>query len=58
MGEKQNEPFQFTFNDFLNVAFQRSRVTSDACLILVLPKRIDTWSLTSLQQRLVKTGIA
>ena len=25
---------------------------------LVLPKRIDTWSLTSLQQRLVKTGWA
>jgi hypothetical protein len=25
---------------------------------LVLPKRIDTWSLTSLQQRLVKTGRA
>jgi hypothetical protein len=23
---------------------------------VVLPKRIDTWSLTSLQQRLVKTG--
>jgi hypothetical protein len=23
---------------------------------LVLPKRIDTWSLTSLQQRLMKTG--
>jgi hypothetical protein len=23
---------------------------------LVLPKRIDSWSLTSLQQRLVKTG--
>ena len=23
---------------------------------LVLPARIDTWSLTSLQQRLVKTG--
>jgi hypothetical protein len=23
---------------------------------LVLPKRIETWSLTSLQQRLVKTG--
>jgi len=22
----------------------------------VLPKRIDTWSLTSLQQRMVKTG--
>jgi hypothetical protein len=24
---------------------------------LVLPKRIDKWSLTSLQQRLVKTGV-
>jgi hypothetical protein len=23
----------------------------------VLPKRIDNWSLTSLQQRLVKTGV-
>ena len=23
---------------------------------LVLPRRVDTWSLTSLQQRLVKTG--
>jgi hypothetical protein len=23
---------------------------------LVLPKRVDSWSLTSLQQRLVKTG--
>ena len=35
MGEKQNEPFQFTFNGFLKVAFQGSRVTSDAGLILV-----------------------
>ena len=26
------------------------------CLRLVLPKRIDNWSPTSLQQRLVKTG--
>jgi Transposase DDE domain group 1 len=26
------------------------------CRRLVLPKRIDHWSLTSLQQRLVKTG--
>jgi hypothetical protein len=26
------------------------------CRRLVLPARIDTWSLTSLQQRLVKTG--
>ena len=35
MGEKQNEPFQFTFNGLLKVAFQGSRVTSDAGLILV-----------------------
>lgn len=35
MGEKQNAPFQFTFNGFLKVAFQGSRVTSDAGLILV-----------------------
>ena len=26
------------------------------CRRLVLPKRVDSWSLTSLQQRLVKTG--
>ena len=30
MGEKESEPFQFTFNGFLKVAFQGSRVTSDA----------------------------
>ena len=35
MGELQTEPFQFTFNGFLKVAFQGSRVTSDAGLILV-----------------------
>ena len=35
MGEKHNEPFQFTFNGFLKVAFQGSRVTSDAGLILI-----------------------
>src|SRR5450830_1184162 len=31
----ESEPFQFTFNGFLKVAFQGSRVTSDAGLILV-----------------------
>jgi hypothetical protein len=35
VGEKETEPFQFAFNGFLKVAFQGSRVTSDAGLILV-----------------------
>ena len=35
MGELQHEPFQLTFNGFLKVAFQGSRVTSDAGLFLV-----------------------
>jgi hypothetical protein len=35
VGEKEAELFQFTFNGFLKVAFQGSRVTSDAGLILV-----------------------
>jgi hypothetical protein len=132
MGEKQNQPFQLSFNSSLKVDFQGSRVTSDGGLIpvrelderlglivtnleadsravvrfydkrgtaeqsvkegkqavemtrlschrfrsnevrlwlsvighnlgnlwrrLVLPGRIEDWSLKSLQQRLVKTG--
>jgi hypothetical protein len=35
VGEKEREPFQFTFNGFLKVEFQGSRVTSDAGLVLV-----------------------
>lgn len=35
MGELQQEPFQLTFNGLLKVAFQGSRVTSEACLLLV-----------------------
>ena len=35
MGEKQNEPFQVSFNASLKVDFQGSRVTSDGGLILV-----------------------
>ena len=35
MGEKQNQPFQLSFNASLKVDFQGSRVTSDGGLILV-----------------------
>ena len=35
MGEKQNQPFQLSFNPSLRVDFQGSRVTSDSGLLLV-----------------------
>ena len=35
MGALQHEALQFTFNGFLKVAFQGSRVTSNAGLMLV-----------------------
>ncbi len=35
MGETQNQPFQLSFNRFLRVDFQGSRVTSDGGLLLV-----------------------
>src|SRR6202035_1060786 len=35
MGERQNEPFQLSFNSSVKVDFQGSRVTSDGGLILV-----------------------
>jgi hypothetical protein len=35
MGEKQNRPFQLSFNASLKIDFQGSRVTSDGGLILV-----------------------
>ena len=35
MGEKEKQAFQPTFNGFLKVDFQGSRVTSDGGLILV-----------------------
>jgi hypothetical protein len=35
MGEKQNQPFQLSFNASLKIDFQGSRVTSDGGLIVV-----------------------
>lgn len=35
MGEKQNRPFQLSFNGLLKIDFQGSRITSDGGLILV-----------------------
>ena len=35
MGDKQDQPFQLSFNASLKVDFQGSRVTSDGGLILV-----------------------
>jgi hypothetical protein len=35
MGEKQNQPFQLSFNTSLRIDFQGSRVTSDGGLLLV-----------------------
>ena len=35
MGERQNQPFQPSFNRSLKVNFQGSRVTSDGGLVLV-----------------------
>ena len=35
VSEKQNQPFQLSFNASLKVDFQGSRVTSDGGLILV-----------------------
>jgi Transposase DDE domain group 1 len=47
MGEKQNQPFQFSFNPSLRVDFQGSRVTSDSGLLLVreLDERLGLSSL-------------
>ena len=49
MGELHHEPFQFEFNGFLKVAFQGSRITSDAGLLLVreLDERLGLATLIS-----------
>ena len=43
MGELQHEPFQFAFNGFLKVAFQGSRITSDAGILLVRELWMNAW---------------
>ena len=35
MGDKQNQPFQLSFNGLLKIDFQGSRITSDGGLVLV-----------------------
>jgi hypothetical protein len=47
MGEKQNQPFQLSFNASLEVDFQESRVASDGGLILVheLEERLSSGKL-------------
>ena len=35
MGDKESKPFQLSFNGFVKVDFQGSRVTSDGGLLLV-----------------------
>ena len=57
MGEKQNQPFQLSFNASLKVDFQGSRVTSDGGLILVreLDERLGLGDL--IDQHLVDRGL-
>ena len=43
MGDKQNRPFQLSFNGLLKIGFKGSRITSDGGLTLVreLDERLD-----------------
>ena len=52
MGELQHEAFQFTFNGFLKVEFQGSRVTSDAGLIPVRELDDRLWLATLISEPL------
>ena len=58
VGESQNQPFQLSFNRFLRVDFQGSRITSDGGLLFVreLDERLDLTGL--IQNHLVdsRTG--
>ena len=56
MGEKENKPFQLTFNGFLKVDFQGSRVTSDGGLILI--RELDERARTGQADRRASDGFA
>jgi hypothetical protein len=58
MGEKQNQPFQLSFNAALKIDFQGSRVTSDGGLILVreLDERLGLGELIEPQLRDPRRG--
>jgi hypothetical protein len=58
MGEKQNQPFQLSFNTSLRVDFQGSRVTSDGGLLLArdLDECLGLSALSLLQKRGAKWG--
>jgi hypothetical protein len=56
VGEKQDQPFQLSFNASLKVDFQGSRVTSDGGLVLVreLDERLGLSEL--IEQHLTDSG--
>ncbi|MCI0372247.1 MAG: transposase [candidate division NC10 bacterium] len=59
MGDAKSGPVRLSFNPQLRVEFRGSTVTSDLGNLLrrlALPLAIQSWSLTSLRQRLFKTG--
>jgi hypothetical protein len=63
MGEREKQPFQLSFQRFAEDRFLGIARhvgwrphPGNPWRRLVLPNRIGNWSLTSLQQRLVKTG--
>jgi hypothetical protein len=43
MGEKQNQPFQLSFNPSLRIGFQGSRVTSDGGLCCWCASWMNVW---------------
>src|SRR5579859_4295992 len=59
MGEKQNQPFQLSFNASRRVDFQGSRVTSDGGLILIreLDERLGLDKLLEKQVRDSRQGL-